>query len=259
MNDSKMLKIENLENYLKIKGFGDEKTLFLFYIFLNFYLNSNKKKNINIIEFGVYYGRASKLIFDQVSASCNFKLDLIDIAERDVMSNIFNDVKNVEFFKMKSEQYVQKKNKKTYDICHLDSNHHYDTILSELDFIRQHSNENTLIVVDDFNQTCPQVMKACFDFCSKTKKKFNFFKTFEEFEICLAGFNKAYIVNKKKFSIYEDFILNELQNIYSNNKIKTRLGRSELKETRCFNLIETNLQTHRYAENSHLKDFYKPT
>lgn len=39
-----MLKIENLENYLKIKGFGDEKTLFLFYIFLNFYLNSNKKK-----------------------------------------------------------------------------------------------------------------------------------------------------------------------------------------------------------------------
>ena len=106
---------------------------------------------------------------------------------------------------MSSEKYVLIKNKKNYDFCHLDSNHHYDTLMKELNFIKLHSNQSTLIVVDDFNLSCPQVMKACFDFCSNSQKIILIL--IKKFEIILTGFNKAYIVTTQMFSFYEKFNL----------------------------------------------------
>lgn len=259
MKHIKDLNIEQLKKYLDLKGFGNIDTLFLLYIFLVLQV-SEKKKQINVIEFGVYFGRIAKLIYDEVEKLDNYEIDLIDIAERGLMRDLFKQCQKIEFFEMKSEEFVIKKNKKKYDFCHLDSNHHYDTLLLELNFIREHSNKDTIIVVDDFNYSCPQVMKACFDFCNNSKKLFSFFKSKEEFEICLIGFNKAYIVNKKKFSFYEKFILNELQGIYNNNGIYTRLGRSELKKLRCFTIKKTTPnEPSRYAADGHLKDFYNLT
>tara|TARA_Y100000389_G_C17450424_1_gene514397 strand:+ start:1192 stop:1956 length:765 start_codon:yes stop_codon:yes gene_type:complete len=254
-----MLNLPNnkkVKEYLKIKGFGNENNLYVFNVFFNLHQTLKKEYNSNFIEFGVYFGRTAKLIYDQaLNTGIDFNLELVDINERGLINNLFNKDLRVKFHEMSSEKYVLKKNKKKYDFCHLDSNHHYDTLMKELNFIKNYSNQSTLIVVDDFNLSCPQVMKACFDFCSNSQKLFNFN---QKFEIILTGFNKAYIVTTQMFSFYEKFILEQLQSILLENNIKTRLGRSELKELRCFNII-TSPNNSKYAIDGHLKEFYNPT
>jgi Methyltransferase domain len=85
---------------------------------------------------------------------------------------------------------------------HIDGEHSYNAVMSDLDLAVQCVNEGGIIIVDDFfNFASASITEATFKFLTRNDHRVRMF---------CCGFNKAYLASPKYFGIYRDWIYNNI-------------------------------------------------
>jgi predicted O-methyltransferase YrrM len=90
---------------------------------------------------------------------------------------------------------------KQYDLrfFHIDGEHSYDAVMSDLELANRSLSSNGIVVIDDFFATaCPSVTEAVFDFIHKSSADLSIF---------LIGFNKAYLCRNRSLGLYRSLIV----------------------------------------------------
>lgn len=194
----------------------------------------------NFLEIGAFRGHATSVMALHADKSEAVFLIDTDIKENEIRSNISKLTQNSDLnltFILGDSLSVQKtgllqKHYASFRWIHVDGEHSYDAVMSDLDMAVQTMKPEGLIVVDDFFN----IASACI-----TDAVFTYLRLFPH-KVCmpLCGFNKAYIASPRFFGKYRDLTgppliefleTNDIQATLSENAHSTEIAyRSVLKQ-----------------------------
>ena len=152
-------------------------------------LISTLPKNISIAEIGVFEGGFSKQLFNLLSPS---KLYLVDIFEGEMgsgdkdgvnfkfinldecfksLKDLFKSNTNVEVVKSTSFNFFSNLQDEVLDAVYIDADHSYESVRSDLDMSFKKVKEGGFIMGHDFClEKYPSVVRAVDEFCNKNKQ-----------------------------------------------------------------------------------------
>ena len=233
---------EIINKCMQIEGFGIKEQLLIFYYLLEFQKVINPKlNNQSILEIGVYKGRSLSLIHETFNNSTILAVDpnikLCQLKSKQIIS-----------YNLKSNDFFINNDEINLYVSHLDSNHYYDNTKNELSFIINHSNDNSMIIIDDFTLNHSQVIQATYEVLKDNKN----------YLCLLISLGKCFIVHKSKFKLFEKKILNELQNRLDEHSFYTLLSRTNLSDqSKAFHLIyNSNQISEKYKIDKEFSKFY---
>ena len=180
----------------------------------------------NIGEIGVWYGFASGL--SAVHLQADEELFLIDkyLRKQEVADNIAKTsgkkIEAINWIQADSISVRKKEKLKDYFDSfrwfHVDGEHSYDGVMSDLELALQCVHQGGIIVVDDFfNISSASITEAVFHFLDRYKHL-----------VCMfcCGYNKAYLSSPKFLKHYRDAVYYNIIDILENLNVKVMLAQN---------------------------------
>ena len=113
-------------------------------------------------------------------------------------------------------------------ITHHDASHFFDNVYQEIKGVLSCATKDTLLILDDFNDSYSQVRAAYY-----------YLRYAEEmpFELALIGFNKAILVHEDRFGEIQNYILSDLLDDLEKMDVVAKLVRTDNNErSRAFHV-----------------------
>ena len=212
-----MLTKKNLDQIELIEGMTTREGLALMYLVIK---NFSPLNGIGTsFEFGAYKGRTAALM---LASEISF-LHVVESADYLQEEKLNQFGVNYRWHKERSENFCKTLGEyiapdSPLAITHHDASHFFDNVYQEIKGVLSCATKDTVLILDDFNDSYSQVRAAYY-----------YLRYAEEmpFELALIGFNKAVLVHQDRFTQVENYILQKLLNDLEMMDVTAKLVRTD--------------------------------
>lgn len=223
-----MLTKQNLDQIESIEGMTTREGLALMHLAIR--KLSPISGNGTNFEFGSYKGRTAALMLASMEQGFLHVVESADYLQEEKLNQLGS---NYRWHKETSENFCKNLTEHVSPdaplaITHHDASHFFDNVYQEVKGVLRCASEDTVLILDDFNDSYSQV-RAAYYYLRYAENM--------PFELVLIGFNKAVLVHQDRFEDVENYILSGLLDDLEQMDIVAKLVRTDNNErSRAFHV-----------------------